>query len=555
MKATQFRLKTLALGMALAAPFLLVGPSQAIGLNEVTGLAIKNSPQIMTAGIDVKLKGADKDIAHKFFDPKLEAEYMINDLGGFGYPTEIENLSLASLTGGASPSPAFLPDNVRTEDFKLALKKIFLNGIYTELGVSLTERDSEKDKLSASAAVAALNNGGMGVNINDYFPLTYGVLKFVTRVPLWGRGDLAEAIGDHESKKLKFDAAMANMNYAISSILANAVYAYWDNQAAAAKYQLRKDSLERVERWVAKINSVVDSMGNPGEVRTQYAADLNRIEGVLKEKRKDLTNAQTELAQSRANLANAIGVPLDKALAMGDATDALPGANIDPALVNPQAWNTMAQAKRMDIQALKLEDQAATELLKWMKDYSKPELNAILALHQQRANFGDDGAIENFTNALTNPSGDLGYTAGVQLTWMIGKSAAKGRVTQATLNKMKNQITLNNTMRKVGVDLKGLADKVNSTINTVQAAEQSAMSYESSVKAAMADQNQTFAAAYRQLDTERDWVNAESDRISAQATLAKVIVEVRHQTASLIEQTNDSSQVKLQDIVSLPDAK
>lgn len=548
-----FRRKNLAVSLALAAPLWFVGNAYAIGLNEITALAIKNSPQIMTAGIDVKLKGADVDIAHKYFDPKVEAEYTVNSLGGFGYPKEIENLSLASLTGGATPNAAFLPDNVRTEDFKLALKKIFTNGIYTEVGINITQRDSDKDKIAASAAVSALNNGGMGRNINDYFPLTYGVLKFVTRVPLWGRGDLAEAIGDYESKKLKHEASVANMNYAISSILASAVYAYWDNQAAVSKFQLRKESLERVERWVARIDEVIKGMENPTGVRAKYATDLNRIDGFMKEKRKDLTNAKTELDQSRSNLANAIGVPLDKAVAMGDATDPfVDPASINAALVDAKAWNDRAVEARLDIQALKLEDKAADELLEGMIDYAKPELNVIAALHQQRAHFGDSGVFDNMWGATTSSSGKLGYTVGLQMNWVLDKTAARGRITQATLNKMKNKIALNNTIRKVAIDLKGLADKVGSTLNTVQASAQSADAYRESVKAAQADKNQTFAAAYRQLETERDWVNAEADRINALATLSKVVVEARHQTATLVERTGDSSQVKLQDIVRLP---
>ncbi len=548
-----FRLKTLAMSLALAAPSLFSGNALAIGLNEVTSLAIKNSPQIMTAGIDVKLKGADVDVAHKFFDPKIESEYTSTSLGGFGYPKEIENLSLASLTGGATPSPSFLPDNVRTEDFKLALKNIYTNGIYTEVGINITQRDSEKDKLSASAAVSALNNGGMGANIDDFFPLTYGVLKFVTRVPLWGRGDLAEAIGDYESKKLKLEAAMANMNYAISSTLANAVYAYWDNQAAAGKYQLRKESVERVEKWVSRIDEVIKGMENPAGVRTQFGADLNRIDGFMKEKRKDLTNAKTDLDQSRANLANAIGVPLSKAVSMGDATDPLlDPSSINLGLVDAKAWYDRALSSRLDIEALRLEDKAADSLLEWMKDYAKPELNVIGALHQQSAHFGSNGTVSNMWDSATSQSGKLGTTIGLQLNWVLGKTASKGRITQATLNKMKNQIALNNTVRKVEVDLKGLADKVNSTVNTAHTAAQSAEAYHVSVKASQADKNQTFAAAYRQFESERDWVNAEVDRVNALATLSKVVVEVRHQTATLLERTDDSSQVKLQDIVKLP---
>lgn len=546
----KFRMK--ALFMAVAIPALFSSTVSALSLQEATGLAIKNSPTIMTEGINVKLKGADADIAYKYFDPKLEAEYMRNNLGGFNYPEEIEKLSLASLGINATSQASFLPDNIRTDDLKLSLKKIFLNGLYTELAINLTQRDSEREKLAGSDAVDALNNGGMNKSIHDYFPFTYGVMKFVTRVPLWGRGDLAEGIGDYESKKLKYEAAIANMNYAVSSILASAIYAYWDNWAAAAKYKLRKGSLERAENWYAKINEVIAQMKNSQAIKAQYSSDLNRIEGYVQEKRKDMNNAETELSQSRSTLANALGLPLNKALAMGDANDPLPEMSISSSLIDPDAWNKMALEKRLDIQALKLEDQSADELLKWMKDYDKPELNLVLAVHQQMVDFGKDTVMNNYMDTLEKQSGDLGYTVGLQYTQIIGKTAAKGRITQATLNKMKNQIALNNTIRKTGVDLKGLAEKVNSTIRAADSAAQSADSYKRSVVAAQSDKSQTLATAYRQFDTERDWINGEADRISAQATLAKVIVEVRHQTATLIQRTNDISQIKLQDIITLP---
>jgi len=546
------RIKALTLLIAVATPMLFSSTVSALSLQEATGLAIKNSPTIMTAGIDVKLKGADTDVAHKFFDPKLEAEYMRNSLGGFEYPQEIEALSLASLGLNGTSQASFLPDNVRTDDLKLSLKKIFLNGLYTELAVNLTQRDSEREKLAGSDAIDALNNGGMNKSINDYFPFTYGVMKFVTRVPLWGRGDLAEGIGDYESKKLKYDAAIANMNHAISSILASAVYAYWDNWAATAKYKLRKESMDRTERWNAKIAEVLNQAKNSQMVKAQYASDLNRIEGYVQEKRKDMNNAETELSQSRSALANALGLPLDKALSMGDANDPLPQMAISPSLIDPTEWNKMALAKRLDIQALKLEDQAADEFLKWMKDYDKPELNLVLAVHQQMVDFGKDSVMRNYLDTLDKRSGELGYTVGLQYTQVIGKTAAKGRITQATLLKMKGQIALNNTIRKTGIDLKALAEKVGSTIKSAESAAQSANAYQRSVNAALADKSQTLATAYRQFDTERDWINGEADRISAQTTLAKVIVEVRHQTATLIQQTNDSNQIKLQDIVTLP---
>ncbi|CAK0751878.1 TolC family protein [Gammaproteobacteria bacterium] len=545
------RIKPLTLLMAFATPMLFSNMVPALSLQEATGLAIKNSPTIMTEGINVKLKGADMDIAYKFFDPKLEAEYMKTSLGGFEYPDELEKMSLASLGPNTNSQTSFLPDNVRTDDLKLSLKKMFLNGLYTELAINLTQRNSEREKLAGSDAIDALNNGGMKRSINDYFPFTYGVMKFVTRVPLWGRGDLAEGIGDYESKKLKYDAAIANMNHAISSILASAVYAYWDNRAAAAKYQLRKDSLVRAERWYTHIIEIINKMKNAEAIKTQ-SSELNRIEGYVQEKRKDMNNAETELSQSRSALANALGLSMDKATTMGDANDPLPQVEINHKLIDPNEWNKMALTNRLDIQSLKLEDQAADELLKWMKDYDKPELNLVLAVHQQMVDFGKDRLVNNYIDTIENTSGKLGYTVGLQYTQVLGKTAAKGRITQATLNKMKNQIALNNTIRKTNIDLKALAEKVSSTISTAESAAQSAHAYQRSVNAAVADKSQTFATAFRQFDTERDWINGEADLINAQATLAKVIVEVRHQTATLIQQTNDSSQIKLQDIITLP---
>ncbi|HLA36007.1 MAG TPA: TolC family protein [Rhodocyclaceae bacterium] len=557
MNVANFRIKTIALAVALTAPVLFSTTANALTLHEATQLAIKNSPQIMTEGINVKLKGADKDIAYKFFEPKLDASYTYNDLRGFHYPPEIANVSLSSLAPGGIPNPAFLPDNVRTEDLAVSLKKIFENGIYTELGLSLTKRDSEKDRLSASAAIDNFNKvPGQNLSLDDYFPLTYGVVKFVTRLPLWGRGDLAEAIGDFESKQFKLQAAVANMNHAISSILASAVYAYWDNRAAVVKYQVRQESLARTERWVTKIQEIIGSSPKPEEARAKFAAELNRIDGYVKERRNNLNAAKSELEQSRATLANALGIPLKKAMEMGDAIDVMPEAGVDRDLVDVAKWNEQALAHRLDIQAIKLEGRAADELLKWMKDYADPELNVILAAHQQMVGFGkkesDDIGTSGFLNALQNPSGRTGFTAGVQFSMKFDHVAAKGRVTQATLNKMKTGIDLNAKIQKTGVDLKGLADRVNTSVASTASAAETAKAYRASVEAATADKSQSMATAYRQFEAERDWINAEVDRVNTLATLAKVVVEVRHQTATLVKYTTDSGQVELRDIVTLP---
>lgn len=548
--AAHFRLKAIAQALALMAPVVFANGAHALTLNQAAQLAIKNSPQIMTEGINVKLKGADADIAYKFFVPKVDASLTRNSLGGFYYPQEIANVSLSTLSPGGSPNPAFLPDNVRTDDLALSLKKIFLNGIYTEFGVSMTRRDSEKDKISASALIDNFNKvPGQNLAMEDYFPLTYGVVKFVTRLPLWGRGDLAEGIADYQSKKYKHEAAVANMNHAISSILASAVYAYWDNRAAVLKHQLRQESLERVERWSARIQDVINKSNNPTAARAQYAAELSRIDGFVKERLNNLNTAKAELEQSRANLANTLGIPLKKAIEVGDATEQMPDATLNPALVNATKWNDYALANRLDIKALNLENTAAEELLKWMKDYAEPEVNVIVAAHQQMAAFGKSNS---YIDTLQNPSGKLGYTVGVQFSMKLDHSAAKGRVTQASLNKMKAGIDLNSRIQKTGVDLKGLADRVNSSIASVASAGEAAKAYRASVESAQADKSQTLATAYRQFETERDWINAEVDRINTLTTLAKVIVEVRHQTATLVKYTTDSGQVELNDIVTLP---
>ncbi len=164
MNAAKFRIKMIALAVAV----VFSNSANALPLNEAVQLAIKNSPQIMMEGINVKLKGADKDIAYKFFEPKLDASYTINDLRGFYYPSEIANVSLSTLAPGGTPNPAFLPDNVRTEDLSVSLKKIFLDGTYTEVGVSMTKRDSEKDRLSASAIVDNFNKvPGQNLSIDN----------------------------------------------------------------------------------------------------------------------------------------------------------------------------------------------------------------------------------------------------------------------------------------------------------------------------------------------------------------------------------------------------
>jgi outer membrane protein TolC len=550
MNKPDFRLKVTTMALALAAPTLFSSNLQALTLKDATELAIKNSPGIMTERINAKLKEADKLIAYKYFDPKIDASYTVNQLGGFEYPDEIETLSLASLNSG-SPTTNFLPDEKMEGEFKVSAKKIFLNGVYTEVAVDLKQTDSELTKIQVSPALEALDNGGQNKTVNDYFPMSAGAIKFITRFPLWGRGDLAEAIGDYQNKKHLYDSAQAEIHHKIAKILKEAVGAYWDNRAATQTYALRKESLDRIEKWAAKIHEVINGMENADAVKAQFGSDLDRIEGFVQEKRKDLNNAETALNTSREKLAKSLGITIEKATEMGDATDDMPVAGELDTQFDPAQWSELAINNRMDIQARKLEEKGATEMLDWFMDFNYPEVNLILAAHQQVVDFGNGGP-EGYFAALGNPSGDLGYTAGLQFSMKLGNSAGLGRATQATLLKMKAQIGLKQIMQEAGVITKSLASQVSSNIKSADSAAQSANAYRKSVDSSRADKSQTIATAYRQFETERDWINAEADRIQAEADLAKLIAEVRFQTGTLVQHGGDAQEVRLTDLVTLP---
>ncbi|QEP43909.1 TolC family protein [Ectothiorhodospiraceae bacterium BW-2] len=545
-----FRLKSTTLALMLAAPALFSTQSHAMSLKEATELALKNSPGIINARINSKLKEADERTAHKYFDTKIEAEYTINSLGGFEYPDEFEALSLASLNTDA-PKTNFLPDETTEGKFKLSLKKIYLNGIYTEVGFDLSQRDSERDKISASPAVDALNNGGLDKSVDDYFPMSYGVVKLVTRFPLWGRGDLAEAIGDYQNKYYLFEAAETELQHEIANILKKAIDAYWDNRAAADIFALRQESLERSQRWMDQINAVIDRMEDPSAVRAQYAAQLDRIEGFVQSKLRELNSAETALNESRSALAKSLGISIEKAIELGDANDAMP----QPARVNSNFdssnWNELAVNNRMDIKAKKLEQKGAAEMLDWFMNFNYPEVNLILAGHQQMVEFGAEGP-GGYLDTLGSPSGDLGYTVGLQFNMKLDNSAGRGRAIQATLNKMKKEMDLKQIMNEAGVSTKSLADQVLSNIKEVESAADSAAAYKKSVDAARADKSQTIDTAYRQFETERDWVDSEVDYLEAMTKLAKTIAQVRFETGTLIEQTDENQQVDLQKLVTLP---
>lgn len=551
MTAKHSRLKTIGLILACAVPGLLTVPaSQALTLQEAAALALENSSRIQSEGITIQLKAADRDLAYQYFDPSFDASLTYTDTRDYLYPPEIRKF------GEDFRVKDFIPDDTTEARIDISLSKLFLSGIQTRLRLVLTEKDSVHDRVDVEGIIDDVNalypTPGGNRTVQDYSPITSGRVHFTLNIPLYGRGEVAEGIGNYYSMQGEYLAALAQKNHQVSEILAEVINAYWDNRLAVYRQQMRSESLARALEWEQGLNAMIERMPNPAAVRRNNAQNLSQIQGFIEDRRSALSSAESELARSRANLANALGVSQEKIREIGDASRNL-SVDFDSLRnqVNVDAWSTLAIENRQDIRALRYEDIAAAELLKWMNNYNKPELDLQLDLVPQMASFGSSG-LRAYGDALGNNMGGTGYIIGLHYSQKLGHSAGRARVSQARLNRMQNQINLDNALRSVDVELSSLSQSLLSSLDAVESAFRASVAFRQSVEA-MQSERQALDSAYRRFEIERDWMNAAIESASMQTELAKVIVDIRHETGTLVSYAADGSlQINTDAVMQLP---
>ncbi len=529
------RITILSITMALSTvPALAVEPAQVepaptlnnadepLGLFKVMRITLENAPKLKIQGMLSEAAKAQHQIASGQFD--------VNTFFIAGFQNTAQtNWALNDLTpeDRAAFPPTYPELDTRNNDIPYltgGLSKQFRTGISTDLNASIQRTDPRQ---TIPRALPTVTNN-------------VGKVSFNVKIPLLKNGG-GVAAADETAAKLNAEASIATLQHTLTSVMLNAVNAYWDYKRATVYKKVMEKSLARVEDWAAQSSN-------------------DSLQGFLENTKGKVTDAQQTLEEAKIALARAMGIPAKETAKMGVPATDLP-IDWDNTLASfnkesmEEKWIALAIANRLDLKAAEF----ALEAAKVQRDKAQrnllPVLNVDLGIGY--GGFKHYDSANAFFGSLTDNTDRIETSGSLTFRYPLGNNTAAGVHSLKRLAHQQSQIEYAEAQR--GVRL-GVGQSVSSVHGRLQKTAQMNKTFSSYEKAVMQMQEDEDVLSNRSsianlIDTEEKYQDALEQFSIAVVDVAKAVAETRFNTGTLIDVAGDSienADVSMEQIITLP---
>lgn len=409
--------------------------------------------------------------------------------------------------------------------------------------VFILERDADGNlvevplETSLGPVTRTIDFGGKGVK--DIYQAAVG---FEVNIPmLRGRGADAVAAGERAAVKDAEAAGLAVKHTASESVLRTA-QAYWALLAAQERIAVLEHSVELESRLVETTRALIEGEEMPrAELARALAAEANA--------RAQLESARREHVKARMDLALAMGVGVESEanapLAAGPFPE-VPAAETIGALSDP-ALALGAVDRRFDRRSARVSSEARELEARGSLLDQKSKLDLGITISSRA--IGED-SLSNATDSFADPS----YRIKLAAEHPFGNNERAGRYMQAAARLDQQAI------QEVDLDR-------NIKLNVVLARrslEEAAARYVQAAEAARLFR-ETVAAEFEKLKlgsstlvdaivTEQQQTQAQLAVIAAQQEVATLLAQLRFETGTLVEDTEQGFQVDEPRLLTLPEA-
>lgn len=524
--------------------------AKGLTLEESLRIAIANSSSLVTASVQVDLAKADELSAADPFDVNFTTSMAVERQRGYEYPDELQQVSAA--TNGAVTASTFMTDHQNNEQLKSSLNKVFRNGVYTELSIELDSSDSDKTEADIADVTAALNETGLrsGARVNDYSPLHPSTIQLTVNVPLMKfSGDNNIAAANEKMFRYQREAAQMTLNQQVAGIIQNVFTSYWDYEAALTKLQFTEESKALVDLWLANV-----SAGQ--QARTVDAAKhISYLNGYKTELSVDVSKAKEVANVARSQLAQVLGVSSSDAKKITKLADDFPLnwnstlAYFDNARI-AKKWHALAEANRFDLQAAKLQLDAAKAIYSGSQNDAKSKLDLSFVLKQEGLGMGGNEYVD--LSSFNDGRSDLGYTVQLSFEKKIGNYKADAQVNKTRHLTRQKDAEYKNARRSIEIDVDSAISSLYNSLIALKAAKQQSKHYLIALNGIVKNDTFDLVDVYDLVSVEQARLEAFTDHVTAIQNVANAIGNARFQTGTMIKKIGDIHQVEVNDLTRLP---
>jgi outer membrane protein TolC len=410
------------------------------------------------------------------------------------------------------------------------LDKLFRNGIrLTPFLEGSVEGDNFKGKPEDPEF------GGKG--IKDFYLFRFGT---DARLPLM-RGAGSDATGALErSAAIEEEASRALLRHAASTSVLRTVLAYWDVRAAGELVGVTQASVERQEQIVEATERLI----NDGELP---AVEIARVEASRARARARLEDARRQLHEARVNLATVIGLATNaSASSIPDAKDGFPAIPDRPLRSGDfSSLMELAETRRQDVVAARRFEDSGRVLLRRAETDLRAQLDLVGGVWTTALG---EGQFDDAVDRWVGPS----FKLGLEYEKPLANNVFRGRFAQRRAELREQMIEASDLERTIRLRIVRLLESLAIAAERVREAEQAVRYYEETIEAELSRFRDGASTLIDTILTEDQQTSALSELVRSRQAFAKLLAQLRFETATLVEHGADESMVSREDLLSLP---
>lgn len=264
------------------------------------------------------------------------------------------------------------------------------------------------------------------------------------------------------------------------------------------------------------------------------AAELVQLEANLAAKESSRLDGERSLFSARQNLGREIG--LTAAEIAAQLLPATPFPEVDPAEVAPAAafapYLDRALARRPDVLAARIRQEAAAIRLRAAADELKPRLDLIFA--PGYSGRSEDGSAGGFFRPLLREIPGASALLALSLSWPVGHRQASGQLLQSEAVFRQSELLAELLVQGIGADLPSALDAVGRAALQRQKARDAVRLFE---RAVANEEKKLRAGTSTLIDliSQRDRLtSARQVEIGTSLALAQAVLQLRFQTGTLV---------------------
>jgi len=492
-------------------------------LVEISNIAFGKSPVLIRSNYLIKDAEGDLQIQRSIFDVNLFSELAVTHSDYTLFDEDPRNQYIDRI----------LKDNIL--DFSGGLQKRLRSGQIAEVSLKYGFNNNNFPFNSFNRYVGAFWGNHLG-----------SVNASLTQPLLRGRGREITTSSERASR-LYVENARNNNEFTNSYTILQIAQAYWNYCLAYKSLAIYKENESRVRNVSEVTRELIKADKKP-------AGDFAQVNADLANQEKLTAVAEQNLYEARINLGKVIGLSNEESLRLDFPANDFPGIaesryRTD---LNRNALIKTAIERRSDLRAAERISEALEIQYQLAENNMKPQLDLTGFVFYGSAISGNgiDKAFSSFTN---NNGRNLGAGAKLTFTFPANNNLAKGNFIKSTVALNDRKVANDNLQRTIELNISNIINRLDNSVVILQKAKEALDSYRDAFNSEQVKLQAGLTTILNVILFQERLTAAELEYLQAYQQFANAIINLRHETGTLISQENNGFILTREVFYTIPD--